>query len=191
MAVLKTLASVKALPVMALSLCLLNAVPDLATATTEAMSEYALKAAFLVNFAKFIDWPEPAFAGSAGALMIGVVGTDPFGSDLDEAIKGKLIGTHPIVAKRIDWRDDMSHFQLIFIGVSEKRSLSGILRRLDSSTAVTVSDIDRFCDAGGIIAFVPRNNQIRFEINVQAAQKRNLKISSKLLSLALIHKSGD
>ena len=72
-----------------------------------------------------------------------------------------------------------------------QRSLSGILRRLDSSTAVTVSDIDRFCDAGGIIAFVARNNQIRFEVNVEAAQKRNLKISSKLLSLALIHKSGD
>jgi hypothetical protein len=182
-AVLKTLAAV-----MAVSLCVLNAAPGLGA---EAMSEYELKAAFLVNFAKFIDWPEPAFASSAAALVIGVVGTDPFGSDLDEAIKGRQIGTHPIVAKRIDWRDDMSHFQLIFIGVSEKRSLSSILRRLDSSTAVTVSDIDHFCDAGGIIAFVAKNNQIRFEVNVEAAQKRNLKISSKLLSLALIHKSGD
>jgi hypothetical protein len=185
-AVLKTLASVTAL-----SFCLLNAVPGLATATARGTSEYALKAAFLVNFAKFIDWPDGAFPGSGAALMIGVVGNDPFGSDLDDAIKEKQIGTHPIVAKRIDWRDDMSHFQLIFIGVSEKRSLADILRRLDSSTAVTVSDIDHFCDTGGIIAFVVKGNQIRFEVNVDAAQRKNLKISSKLLSLAIIHKSGD
>ncbi|GAC1456086.1 MAG: hypothetical protein PVSMB1_05690 [Gemmatimonadaceae bacterium] len=184
MAVLRTLALVTAL-----SLCLPNPVPGLATA--EPMSEYALKAVFLVNFAKFIDWPDPAFSGSDAALAIGVVGNDPFGSDLDDAIKGKLVGTHSIVAKRIDWRDDMSHLSLIFIGASEKRRLPDILRRLDTSTAVTVSDIDRFCDAGGIIAFVVKNNQIRFEVNVEAAQKKNLKISSKLLSLALIHKSGD
>jgi hypothetical protein len=172
----------------ALSVCLLDAIPPKVIAQT--MSEYQLKAAFLVNFGKFIEWPEPAFGGGTSPFVIGVVGDDPFGEDLDAAIKGKVIGAHPIVARRIDSDDDMGDFEVVFIGASEKLHIAEILRRLESSFAVTVSDIDRFCDAGGIIAFVVDNNRIRFEVNIDAARKRNLKISSKLLSLALIHRTG-
>jgi hypothetical protein len=174
--------------VTALSLCVLEVIPVRVAA--EAMSEYQLKAAFLVNFGKFIDWPEPGFSSGTVPFVIGVVGDDPFGDDLDEAIKGKQIGAHPIVARRISSGGDMSGIELAFIGSSEKTRLADTLRRLNSSSAVTVSDIDRFCDAGGIIAFVVDNNRIRFEVNLEAAQKRNLKISSKLLSLALIHRTG-
>lgn len=174
--------------VAAVSLCLLDVLPRRVTA--EAMSEYQLKAAFLVNFGKFIEWPEPEFSSTTVPFVIGVVGDDPFGGDLDTAIQGKSIGAHPVVARRINSSDDMGGLELVFIGASEKPRLADILRRLNSSSAVTVSDIDRFCDAGGIIAFVVDNNRIRFEVNMDAAQKRNLKISSKLLSLALIHRTG-
>jgi hypothetical protein len=173
--------------VVLLWLCLPGTIPRV---TAQAMSEYQLKAAFLVNFGKFIDWPDPAFASSTSPFVIGVVGDDPFGGDLDKAIAGKLVGAHPIVAKRVNSNDDMADLELVFIGSSETPRLADILRRLNSSSAVTVSDIDRFCDAGGIIAFVVDNNRIRFEVNLDAAQKRNVKISSKLLSLALIHKAG-
>jgi len=172
----------------ALSLCLLEVIPLHLTAQT--MSEYQLKAAFLVNFGKFIDWPEAEFSSSNVPFVIGVIGADPFGDDLDEAIKGKSIRAHPIVARRISSGGDTSGLELAFIGSSEKTRLAETLRRLNASSAVSVSDIDRFCEAGGIIAFVVDNNRIRFEVNVDAAQKRNLKISSKLLSLALIHRTG-
>jgi hypothetical protein len=170
------------------SLCLLEVIPLRLNAET--MSEYQLKAAFLVNFGKFIDWPETEFSSSTVPFVIGVVGSDPFGDDLDEAIKGKLIGAHPIVAKRISSGGDMGGLGLAFIGSSEKTRVADTLRRLNASSAVSVSDIDHFCEAGGMIAFVVDNNRIRFEINIDAAQKRNLKISSKLLSLALIHRTG-
>ena len=174
----------------ALSLCLLEVIPLHLAAQAQTMSEYQLKAAFLVNFGKFIDWPEAEFSSSNVPFVIGVIGADPFGDDLDEAIKGKSIGAHPIVARRISSGGDTSGLELAFIGSSEKTRLAETLRRLNASSAVSVSDIDRFCEAGGIIAFVVDNNRIRFEVNVDAAQKRNLKISSKLLSLALIHRTG-
>jgi hypothetical protein len=172
----------------ALSVCLFDAIPPRVVAQT--MSEYQLKAAFLVNFGKFVEWPEPAFGGATGPFVIGVVGDDPFGDDLDDAIEGKRVGVHPIVARRISSSDDMDGLEVVFIGASEKPRLADILRRLNGTFALTVSDIDRFCDVGGIIAFVVDNNRIRFEVNIDAARKRNLRISSKLLSLALIHRTG-
>jgi hypothetical protein len=150
------------------------------------LSEYELKAAFLVNFAKFVEWPASAFASPSAPVTLGVVGDDPFGSDLDDATRGKLIGIRPMVVKRVDWRDDLSRFHIVFVSVSELWRYKDILRSLDSSTALTVSDIKGFGTDGGIITFVDDNNRIRFAVNGAAAQRRGLKISSKLLSLATV-----
>jgi hypothetical protein len=137
-----------------------------------------------VNFAKFIEWPAASFHSASAPLSIGVVGDDPFGADLNDAVSGKLVDRHPMAVKRVDWRDDLGQFQIVFIGASEKPRLKDILHRLESSAVLSVSDIENFCGNGGLIAFVNVNDRIKFQVNADAAQRRGLKISSKLLSLA-------
>ena len=148
------------------------------------LSEYEVKAAFLVNFAKFVEWPATAFSSPSAPIVVAVVGDDPFGSDLDDAIRGKTVSGHPLVARRVDWRDDLAHLHVVFISASEKRRLKDILHRLETASVLSVSDMDGFCSDGGLIAFVVENDRIRFEVNDGTAQRRGLKISSKLLSLA-------
>jgi hypothetical protein len=155
------------------------------------LSEYQLKAAFLANFAKFVEWPTQSFPDGTAPVSIGIVGDDPFGRDIDETINGKLLQGHPMAVKRVDWRDDLAAFHMVFVSASEKRRLPDILQRMESSSVLTVSDLEGFCGAGGIIAFVMDRDRIRFEVNVEVAQRHGLKISSKLLSLATnVHTKG-
>ncbi len=176
----------------ALVLCasVLKAPPHLVIATE--LSEYQLKAAFLANFAKFVEWPAHSFPEGSAPVQMAIVGDDPFGRDLDDTIRGKLLQGHPMVVKRVHWRDDLTGFHIAFISASDRSHLAEILQRLESASVLTVSDIDGFCAAGGVIAFVMADERIRFEVNVDAAQRRGLKISSKLLSLATtVHTKGN
>jgi hypothetical protein len=155
------------------------------------LSEYQLKAAFMMNFANFTEWPVHSFPDGLAPVLVGVVGDDPFGRDLDNTVKGKSLEGHPMTVKRVDWRADLKAFHILFISASEQRRLPDILRKLESSSVLTVSDIDGFCVAGGMIAFVVENNRVHFEINADLAQRRGLKVSSKLLSLATnLHTKG-
>ena len=165
----------------ALTASLSGVVPQRALA---AASEYELKAAFLVNFAKFVEWPAAAFDTSASPVLVGVVGDDPFGPDLDNTVRGKLFGGRSMDVKRFDWRDDLTGFHIVFISASEQRRLKDILRPLETTSILTVSDMDDFCTQGGVIALVSVKERIRFEVNRAAARRRGLKISSRLLSLA-------
>lgn len=160
-------------------------------APAQQLSEYQVKAAFLVNFARFMEWPASAFQHATSPLVIAVIGEDPFGRELDAAIKGKVVGGHPLVARRIDWRDDARGFHLVFLSKSEKRHVPDILHGLAGSAVVTVSDVELFCKAGGVITFIDDRDRVRFEVNVDAAALHGVKISSRLLSLAIIHRNGE
>jgi hypothetical protein len=156
------------------------------------LSEYQLKAAFLMNFANFTEWPVHSFPDGLASVFIGVVGDDPFGRDLDNSVKDKVLSGHPITVKRVDWRDELQGFHILFVSASEQRHLTDILRKLESSSALTVSDLDGFCTAGGMIGFVVDKDRVRFEVNADIAQRRGLRISSKLLSLATnVHTKGN
>jgi hypothetical protein len=156
------------------------------------LSEYQLKAAFLSNFAKFVEWPVRTFPDGVAPVLVGIVGDDPFGQDIDDTFKGKLLQGHPMSVKRVGWRDDLTGFHILYVSASEKRRLDDILDRVKSSSALTVSDLEGFCDSGGVIAFVMDQDRIRFEVNVEIAQRQGLKVSSKLLSLATrVHTKGN
>lgn len=155
-------------------------------------TEYQLKAAFLFNFAKFIDWPERSFEGPRSAFMICVIGQDPFGGALDEYL-----------AKTIDGRPvHLAHFpseialtearrcQIAFISASEKAHFRAVIESLNGSSALLVGDADGFAASGGTIEFTLEDNHIRFAINPDAAQRADLKLSSKLLALAKIVHDG-
>jgi hypothetical protein len=149
------------------------------------LSEYRLKAAFLFNFAKFVEWPQQAFAEPKSPIVIGVLGDNPFGTDLEETVRNKLIGARPVVVKEFQATDPATNCHILFISNSEKKRLPEILAPLRGHSVLTVGDTERFIEAGGMINLVPEGNKIRFQINDETARSAKLRISSKLLSLAL------
>jgi hypothetical protein len=163
--------------------------------------EYRIKAAFLYNFIKFVDWPEEKMADSNEPITIGIIGTDPFGCAF-EAVKDKKLKGRKVVIKRFeglkeqgpsDKKDKsgpkrtteaLRKCHLLFISSSEKERLREIINLVMDDSVLTVGDMKGFLESGGIINFLMEDKKVRFEINVAAAKKSKLKISSKLLRLA-------
>ena len=146
--------------------------------------EYQIKAAFLYNFAKFVDWPSTAFRAGQNSLVICVVGEDPFGAALDEPIKGQSIGGRNLVVRRLKQihRDETCH--LAFISRSERDNLGQLLSVIKGSPFLTVGDDGNFIDQGGMINLVVEERKVRFEVNLEAVDRAGLKISPELLRLA-------
>jgi hypothetical protein len=163
---------------------LLLALVPLPAGAQEAEPEYELKAAFLYNFVKFVDWPPEAFAGERSPLTICVYGKDPFGKSLDGVVQGETLGERSLLVQRPEALDDLRDCQVLFVSRSERQRLAEVLARVEGAPVLTVADTDGFLRAGGIINFVLEENKVRFLINLAAAERSRLRISSKLLRLA-------
>jgi hypothetical protein len=166
-----------------LAICLLAGVLS-SQAQAQASNEYQVKAAFLYNFAKFVDWPGEAFSSGSAPIVICVIGDDPFGGALDQAISGKTIGGRQLTAWRMKWGQDLRSCHILFISSSERQHLPQIIQSVRGSSVLTVGDVGQFNQQGGMIKFVLVANRVRFEINGWMAEEARLKISSKLLALA-------
>ena len=163
--------------------------------------EYQIKAAFLHNFIKFVDWPKEKAADSNEPITIGIIGKSPFGNAF-EPLKTKKLKGRSVVIKRfksfeelkksgekdkteLDRKiEDLRKCCLLFICSSEKENLGEIIDSVKDSSVLTVGDTKGFLEAGGIINFLMEEEKLRFEINVTAAEHAKLKIRSKLLRLA-------
>ena len=160
-----------------------------APATTRAQEaqslEYQVKAAFLYNFAKFVDWPPAAFPAPDTPITIGILGDDPFGGWLDAMVRDKRIDQRRIVVKRLSRPAEATQCHLLFISNSEKAQLCLILAGLKRASVLTVTEVERGAAVAGIINFTMVGSKIRFEVNEPAATHAHLQISSKLLRLAL------
>ncbi len=154
------------------------------TAAT-ASREYLLKAAFLYNLANSTTWPTEAFSGPQKPLRLCILGEDPFGAAM-ETIEGKRIKERPLVAIRIDQVSDAEGCHIIFISTSKEERLRAILDYLRDRPILTIADMPNFARAGGIISLKTVEDRIRFDINVDAANAADLKLSSKLLRLGNI-----
>ena len=152
--------------------------------STPKFSEPEVKAAFLFNFMQFVEWPASVTANLNTPLVIGVLGDYPFGTALDETIKGETVRGQPLQIKRSRRVDDLKDCQLVFICRSERPRLKEILNSLRGCGTLTVSDIEQFCQYGGMIELLNEGGKIRFAINQEAAEQGKVKISSKLLRLA-------
>ena len=151
--------------------------------------EYLLKAGFLYHFAKFIDWPEEAFADEQSPMILGVLGVDPFDGALD-SIDGKTVrATKILVVKRFAGIADLEPCHILFISRSEQGQAEKILQQLEGTSVLTVSDLDRFARRGGMIRLIKVDNKIRFAINLKVAESAGLVVSSRLLRLANIVES--
>lgn len=148
-------------------------------------TEYQIKAAFLFNFAKFVDWPATAFQSPNSSIIVGVFGDDPFGNDLELTLAEKKINERGFLIKRFSDLKQLEYCHILFISRSEKKRIAPILSTVAKKPTLTVADeIERFCPQGGMINFVMSGKKVRFEISNPSAQQASLKISSKLLRLA-------
>lgn len=159
--------------------------PSMAAQTARA-SEYQVKAAFLFNFAQFVDWPAEAFPSSDTPLVIGVLGEDPFGSFLDQIVANERLRGRLFQVRRYATVDEITTCHILFINRSAGDRPEVILAGLKQRPIVTVSDADGFTQRGGMIRFVTDRNRIRLEINLGAVDAAHLTISSKLLRVAEI-----
>jgi hypothetical protein len=149
--------------------------------------EYHIKAAFLLNFAKFMEWPSQVFPDTSSSLTLYILGKDPFDEAL-KTIEDKIVKKRKLVIKRTLSVEDIKECHILFICTSEKKKLSEIFTKIKDKPILTVAETNNFCQSGGIVNFIVVKNKIRFEINVDAAKRTGLKISSKLLKLSKIIK---
>ena len=162
---------------------LLAMVPSFAGAERPSSSEYEVKAAFIYNFAKFVEWPHADGAPSRPFVVV-VLGTDPFGPVLDDALRGKTVGGSEIVIRRVARVEDVGRCEILYISNSERKHLSPILKHVGSEAILTVGDNVDFASLGGIIGFRLQGERIRLDISVSAAERAGLRISSQLLRVA-------
>jgi hypothetical protein len=168
-----------------LGCCLLAGRSNL-SAQTAAAQEYRIKAIFLLHFAHFVQWPAAAWGDPQAPLVIGVLGSDPFGGALDQAVLGEKLGTHPLLLQRYRRVQDIGACHILFISQSEAGQLDGILATLRGRSILTVGDTEAFAQRGGMICFVTVDQKIRLQINLAAAQAAALTIDSRLLRSAKI-----
>jgi hypothetical protein len=159
---------------------------SIAAAQSDQAEEYDVKAAFLFNFTKFVEWPEGSFNDSSSPIVIGIIGDDPFGDSLLHIVAGQTVQGRWIVIRKERFGDDLRRCQVLFISTSERPHSTQILAGLQDASVLTVSDIDGFAEAGGAMQFVTEENRVRFIVNLDAARQSKLRVSAKLLALARV-----
>jgi hypothetical protein len=171
--------------------CLLAAVGALLSLSgprpvqARSLAEYEIKAAFMYNFAKFVQWPAAAFGQPQAPLMLCVIGEDVFGPALD-TIDHKLAQGHELTVRRQVRLEDARSCHILFIAESEHARFAAVLRAVSGASVLTISDIDRFAESGGVIGLYNLDNNVQFSINLEQARSASLQINSQLLKLAKI-----
>jgi uncharacterized protein DUF4154 len=149
-------------------------------------NEYPVKAAFLFHFAQFVDWPDGAFQEANSPLVYCTIGEDEFKGALEASLLGKKIDAHPIQIRHTKQISEIQGCHVLFLGEGEKKLLPAVMASLRGSPVLIVGESERFVQDGGMIGFFLEENKIRFEVNLESAEKAQLRISAKLLALAKI-----
>jgi hypothetical protein len=148
--------------------------------------EYPVKLAFLYNFTKFVEWPVQSYRHPGAPLMICVVGDDPFSPDLERQLDTKTVEGHEVEIRKLKPTENLNVCHIVFIPATAKEQEARIVKELAGSSTLTVGETNGFDALGGIIDFIVEGNKIHIEVNLLAADRAGLKISSKLLSIAKI-----
>ena len=158
-------------------------------ARAQVIDEYRVKAAFIYNFAKFVEWPPQVFKTAKDPITVCVLGQNPFGNALEEAVRGKTVEGRAFIVRQLPGEQAATGCQILFVSSSERNRLHSILSDIKTTGVLTVGDTETFASEGGVINFRIDAGAVRLQVNVDAADQAKLRISSKLLSLAQIVKS--
>jgi hypothetical protein len=146
------------------------------------IGEADVKAAFVLNFLKFVEWPASAFHSPEDPIVLSVFGTDPTAATL-ASLDGKMVSGRRVVVRKVPGLPVLERCQVLFIGASEKAALPSILGAVQHWPALTIADFERFAQRGGTIGFIRQDDRVGFEINEESAKKAGLKVNAKLLYL--------
>lgn len=155
-----------------------------------AATEYQVKAAYLYNFGRFVEWPEKVEATREASFVICVLGQDPFGTALDATLDHQTVDGKRVLARRIAGPQEAPGCRILFISASEEKHLKDVLAALPAGSILTVSDIAGFSRRGGMIEFVIEGARVRFEVNLKIAEGAGLVLSSELLKVAAAVRNG-
>ena len=172
----------------ALALSLVLGAIFISSTEGQTADEYKVKAAFLFNFAKFVEWPPTSFTSNDQPIEICVLGQNPFGTSLEDAVRGKLAANRTFVVREVSSAQQACTCHILFVGASERKRSRTVLVELKGDSVLTVGETEDFTASGGVISFKLQDGRVRIEIDPAAAERGNLRISSKLLSLAEIKK---
>jgi len=150
--------------------------------------EYQVKAAFLYNFAKFVEWPPEAFQNPLESFVVCVLGEDPFGRALEDVVGGKMVEGRALAVRRISDPLQGQGCRMLFVSSSERKRVLPVLIAMNERGVLTVGESDSATSDGTIINFILEAGKVRFSIDAAAADRGKLRISSRLLSLAVIVK---
>jgi hypothetical protein len=157
---------------------------NLAVYADESHTEDEIKAAYLFNFLKFVEWPGDSLADAKEDWVIGIVGDSRVGGELRRLVTGKRVEGRGLLVKRFGVTDNLRRCNILFVSASEEKHLPAIFNALEGSSVLTVGDIEHFIGRGGMIQFVAEGGRVRMDIDVGATGRARLKVSSKLLTLA-------
>jgi hypothetical protein len=148
------------------------------------ISETQIKAAFIYNFTKFIEWPKASFPANGKPIVIGILGETPLTAELGVIVAGRQVNGRPIVVTSVRTAEDLASIQVLFVSESEDTSFGELAPAIASNALLTVGESPGFAAANGAIVFVRLDGKLRFEINLSAAEQAGLKISGQLQKLA-------
>lgn len=169
-----------------LALGLSTRAPDRALAqTADSAPEYAVKAGYLLNFARYAEWRADAFASPTAPILICVLGEDPFGELLDRVVGGRVSQNRPVSLRRSSRVEELRDCHVVFISRSERKELPTILATLRGTHAMTVCDVDALFDPGVMIKLAVVEEAVRFEVRLEPAERAGLRFSSRMLDAAL------
>lgn len=146
--------------------------------------EYQIKAAFLYNFTKFVEWPAACFADPSSPIIIGVVGQDPFGGELEKIVNSRTVNGRALRVKPIRTAEDVSAVHLLFVPAGEETRLRPAVWQ--KAAILAVGESPGFTALGGTITFTQARDRLRFEINITTAERSGLKVSAQLQKLATV-----
>src|SRR5580704_2288249 len=129
--------------------------------TDESSQEYKVKAAFIYNFAQFVDWPDTAFTSADAPFIVAVVGKDPFEGILEQVVAGKRVGTRRVIVKHFDSADQIGQCQILFVPMTEDDSLSRIIQKVQNSAVLTIGESEDFDSSGGCFRFFTDDDKMR------------------------------
>lgn len=149
----------------------------------QTVDEYQVKAAYMYNFAKFVDWPAQAFDSPAQPIVFCVLGQTPLGQALSNALSGKVVDKRPLVFRQLTDSKQAGKCQVLFISSPDKKQVRQTLDEVKSLNVLTVGEGEDFTNQGGIVRFLLAADRVRLEFNLDAVDDAKLRVSSKLLSL--------
>jgi hypothetical protein len=170
--------------------CLIFTAGSAFAAEPQTLSETRIETAFIFNFTRFVDWPVSTSTDPTSPFLICVVGADPLAQLLREAAVGKAVRGRAFAIKTVRSKDDLRLCQILYLGAGEGRQVARVLESVKRNSVLTVSEIRGFASAGGLIGFVVQDNKMRLEMNLEAAKRTGLTVSSRLVEVSRLVSSN-